>query len=100
MSRLRGCRGTDALLDLGVGSGCILLSALAERSDASGVGVDISAAALEVARVNASALGVAVRAEMIEGGWRCRVAGTVRSRAVEPALHSGGGNGRAGAGGG
>ena len=57
------------VLDLGVGSGCILLSVLAERSDASGVGVDISAAALEVARVNASALGVAVRAEMIEGGW-------------------------------
>ena len=57
------------VLDLGVGSGCILLSVLAERSDASGVGVDISAAALEVARVNASVLGVAVRAEMIEGGW-------------------------------
>lgn len=57
------------VLDLGVGSGCILLSVLAERSDASGVGVDISAAALEVARGNASALDVAVRAEMIEGGW-------------------------------
>ena len=57
------------VLDLGVGSGCILLSVLAERSDASGVGGDISAAALEVARVNASVLGVAVRAEMIEGGW-------------------------------
>ena len=57
------------VLDLGVGSGCILLSVLAERSDASGVGVDISAAALEVAHVNTSALGLAARAEMIEGGW-------------------------------
>jgi len=57
------------VLDLGVGSGCILLSVLAERSDACGVGVDISAAALEVAHLNASALGVVERAEMIEGGW-------------------------------
>lgn len=57
------------VLDLGVGSGCMLLSVLAERVDVIGVGVDISAAALGVARVNAEALGVGARAEMIEGGW-------------------------------
>lgn len=57
------------VLDLGVGSGCILLSVLAERPDASGVGVDISPAALAVARTNAEALGVAGRTQLIEGGW-------------------------------
>ncbi len=57
------------VLDLGAGSGCILLSVLAERGDASGVGVDISAAALGVAGRNADALGVADRARLVEGGW-------------------------------
>lgn len=57
------------VLDLGVGSGCILLSLLAERGDCSGTGVDVSAAALDVARQNAALLGVAARASFIEGGW-------------------------------
>ena len=63
------------VLDLGVGSGCILLSVLAERADAIGVGVDISAAALGVARINAEALGVTARAELVEGGWDAALAG-------------------------
>jgi release factor glutamine methyltransferase len=41
------------MLDLGTGSGAILLSLLAERPDATGLGVDISAGALDVARQNA-----------------------------------------------
>ena len=45
------------LLDLGVGSGCILLSLLAERKMACGTGVDISAAAADIAAENARALG-------------------------------------------
>lgn len=57
------------VLDLGTGSGCILLSLLAERSDASGAGVDVSAGAVEVARENAESLGVATRARFLEGGW-------------------------------
>jgi release factor glutamine methyltransferase len=57
------------VLDLGTGSGCILVSVLAERGDASGVGVDVSAGALGVARQNAESLGVATRARFIEGGW-------------------------------
>jgi release factor glutamine methyltransferase len=56
------------VLDLGTGSGCILLSILAERKDASGVGVDISAAAVEVARRNAERLQVD-RAAFGVGGW-------------------------------
>jgi release factor glutamine methyltransferase len=57
------------VLDLGTGSGCILVSVLAERPDASGVGVDLSAAALAMAARNAAALGVADRATFVEGGW-------------------------------
>lgn len=57
------------VLDLGTGSGCILVSILAERPDARGVGVDLSRAALEVARRNAERHGVGPRAELVNGSW-------------------------------
>lgn len=63
------------VLDLGVGSGCILLSVLAERPDATGVGVDISPGALVVTKRNAAALGVADRVELVEGGWETPLSG-------------------------
>lgn len=66
---LAGLPAGGRVLDLGVGSGCILLSVLAERSDASGVGVDLSSQAISVAKRNAQALGVADRVSFIEGGW-------------------------------
>lgn len=64
------------VLDLGVGSGCILLSLLAERADATGVGVDASAGALAVAAKNAAALGVADRADLRLGDWLDGVTGS------------------------
>lgn len=57
------------MLDLGVGSGAIVLALLIERPHAKAIGVDASAAALEVARRNAEALGVADRLELREGDW-------------------------------
>ncbi|MBB1490444.1 peptide chain release factor N(5)-glutamine methyltransferase [Paracoccus sp. MC1854] len=48
-----------SVLDLGTGTGAILLSLLADRPGARGLGVDLSEAALEVARGNAAALGIA-----------------------------------------
>ena len=57
------------ILDIGTGTGCLLIALLHERKDASGVGVDLSAAALEVARRNAERLGVASRAVLVEGAW-------------------------------
>jgi len=60
------------LLDLGTGSGCILLTLLAEWRRARGVGVDISAAALEVAASNARSLGLADRAELVTAVATCR----------------------------
>ncbi|MDO9126733.1 peptide chain release factor N(5)-glutamine methyltransferase [Parvibaculum sp.] len=57
------------LLDLGTGTGCLLLTLLHERQDASGTGVDISEAALEVARENAARLGLAGRAVFRQASW-------------------------------
>lgn len=48
-------------LDAGTGSGCVLVSVLAERTDAGGVGFDASDDALRVARINALRHGVAER---------------------------------------
>jgi release factor glutamine methyltransferase len=57
------------VLDLGVGSGCLLLTLLAEWPQARGLGVDRSPAALAVAARNAAALGVADRARLALGDW-------------------------------
>lgn len=59
----------DHVLDIGTGSGCILLSLLAARPRASGVGTDLSAAALDVARVNAARLDVAERCLFLNASW-------------------------------
>lgn len=53
-------------LDLGTGSGCLLLALLSELPQASGVGIDINPAALVVARANAASLKLADRAEFIQ----------------------------------
>jgi release factor glutamine methyltransferase len=58
------------LLDLGVGSGCLLLALLREYPQARGVGLELSSDALRVARENAEALGVADRVQFVHGDWR------------------------------
>lgn len=57
------------VLDLGTGSGCILLTLLAEWPCATGLGTDLSAPALAVAAANAAALGLAGRADLRRGDW-------------------------------
>lgn len=57
------------VLDLGVGSGCLLATMLAERPEATGLGVDASRKALAVARENIEALGLAERARLKLGDW-------------------------------
>ena len=58
-----------SVLDLGVGSGAILLAILAERPAARGLGVDASDEALAVARENAANLGLAGRAVFTHTDW-------------------------------
>jgi release factor glutamine methyltransferase len=57
------------LLDLGVGSGAIMLAILADRPAARGLGIDVSEDALAVARDNAASLGLAGRAAFLRGDW-------------------------------
>ena len=68
-------RGFGTLLDLGTGTGCILLSCLAERPEARGTGTDVSSRALDVARQNAGEISVADRVEFLLSDWFGAVTG-------------------------
>lgn len=57
------------VLDIGTGTGCLLLALLSELPHASGIGTDVSAAALAVARDNAHVLKNANRARFVETAW-------------------------------
>jgi release factor glutamine methyltransferase len=57
------------MLDLGTGTGCILLSCLADAPAAHGTGTDLSSAALAVAQGNATRLGLAARATFYVADW-------------------------------
>ncbi len=61
--------GTRSILDLGTGTGCLLLAALTEHPAAWGIGVDLSPGAAALARRNAAALGLASRAAMLCAHW-------------------------------
>ncbi|MFO1188397.1 MAG: peptide chain release factor N(5)-glutamine methyltransferase [Alphaproteobacteria bacterium] len=69
--RDRALRG----LDLGTGSGCLLLAVLSERPQAIGIGVDRNAAACRMARRNAWALGLGDRARFLCADWAEPIAG-------------------------
>lgn len=56
-------------LDLGTGSGALLLAVLAQRPSAEGVGIDASPAALVVAEGNAAALGLGARSRWLVRDW-------------------------------
>ncbi len=58
-----------SILDLGTGSGALLLAALDQWHSAHGLGVDASAPALAIARDNAASLGMADRANFQLGDW-------------------------------
>ncbi len=64
-----GKAGPKTVLDLGTGSGALLLATLAEWPQAEGVGVDASAAALAIASANAARLGLTGRAHFQRGDW-------------------------------
>jgi len=69
-------RFRSMVLDLGTGTGCLLLTILAECPDAVGIGTDISQAALSVAAQNASSLQLTDRTTLIESDWFSQVEGS------------------------
>lgn len=68
-------RRFDRVLDLGTGTGAILLALLAARGEATGLGVDLSQAALAVAEGNAAALGIGARVRFVQSDWFSAVEG-------------------------
>jgi release factor glutamine methyltransferase len=58
-----------SILDLGTGSGCLLLALLSELPKAIGVGIDISSTSCKIAKKNAKELGLNNRAKFYQGNW-------------------------------
>jgi len=67
--------GVGRVLDLGTGTGCLLLAVLSEFAGAWGVGVDRNPAAAELARQNAAALGLTGRCAMLAADWAAPLEG-------------------------
>ena len=63
------------ILDLGTGSGCLLLALLSEFAYANGIGIDIARGAVMAARGNAAVLGLADRARFVISDWAKALAG-------------------------
>ncbi len=76
LARLADRAAPHRFLDLGTGTGCLLLALLSEFPRASGLGIDIAPGAATTARQNAALLGLAGRARFIAGDW----ASAVRAR--------------------
>lgn len=67
---LEACPAPRRALDCGTGSGALLLTVLAERPEAEGIGIDRSAEALALAAANAERLGLSARAQWAHRDWR------------------------------
>jgi release factor glutamine methyltransferase len=66
------------ILDLGTGTGCLLLAFLHERPQAKGLGIDISEEALAMAKINAEKLGLSAQAKFqknnfMQQGWASQI---------------------------
>ena len=66
----RDQRPSARILDLGSGTGCLLLACLAELPHATGIGIDISAEAVNVAAANADRHGLGTRAQFYRADFK------------------------------
>lgn len=58
-----------SILDLGTGTGCLLIAVLSELPQARGLGIDLSQEACDTARGNAALNGLSDRAQFRQGSW-------------------------------
>ena len=77
-------RSPYRILDLGTGSGCLLLALLSEFTNASGIGVDIAPGAVMTARRNAAVLGLGDRTRFVISDWATAIAGQSDIVVVNP----------------
>ncbi|HEX7873566.1 MAG TPA: peptide chain release factor N(5)-glutamine methyltransferase [Sphingobium sp.] len=69
VAHFAGTAGPKRVIDLGTGSGALLLAALDQWPEATGIGIDISPRALSVAHGNAARLGMGDRTRFRQGDW-------------------------------
>ncbi|WP_041803040.1 peptide chain release factor N(5)-glutamine methyltransferase [Micavibrio aeruginosavorus] len=65
----KGRAAPQRILDIGTGTGCIIITLLAEWPGATGVATDLAAGAVEMARLNAHNNGVADRIQVVQTRW-------------------------------
>lgn len=75
LAHFAGRRAPATVLDLGTGTGCLLLALLSEFPSAFGVGLDRSPAAAALARTNATQMGLADRAAFLAANWAVSLRG-------------------------
>jgi release factor glutamine methyltransferase len=75
LANISGRSAALRLLDLGTGTGCLLLALLSELPAAIGIGIDLVPNAAVTARRNAVALGLAGRSRFIAGSWGTAIMG-------------------------
>ena len=84
LARLTDREAVYRFLDLGTGSGCLLLALLSEYRNASGLGVDVALGAVATARRNAERLGMKERASFIVGDWAAALDGAFAAVIANP----------------
>ncbi|MEA2800102.1 MAG: release factor glutamine methyltransferase, partial [Rhodospirillaceae bacterium] len=84
LARLTDRERAYRFLDLGTGSGCLLLALLSEYPGANGIGIDIAYGAAAAARSNAEHLGMQDRACFIVGDWGGALAGAFDAVVANP----------------
>lgn len=69
LARVPNISAPISILDMGTGSGCLILALLSELKSATGIGVDISDRAVAMAKKNAKNLGLASRGQFVQSDW-------------------------------